>query len=59
MQGVWKKGHIKEHAETHIEGVDKSCHICNNTLSDRPALQHHIRDIHCGINGHVEKYQYY
>ena len=53
--GMWKcsfcgkttknKGHIKEHAETHIPGA-YSCHICDHVSVSRKALKVHIRNMH-------------
>ena len=44
-----RKGHMKEHAETHIEGSSQICHICNNTLSTRNSLRLHIANTHSQI----------
>ena len=67
--GLWKckecgktaahKSLIKQHAETHIDGVSHVCHICNKTTSTRLYLQQHIFNIHselfscdiCGKSG--------
>ena len=40
------KTHAGYHAETHIEGVSHSCHICSKVSSTRKTLQQHILDIH-------------
>ena len=55
-QGLWKcrvcgkiaknKSKIKNHAETHIEGMSHACHICSKTYPNRPALKSHISAIH-------------
>jgi len=58
--------HIKEHAETHIEGMSHGCHICNKSFSTRPSLRGHIQNIHsevfscdiCGKSG-MNKHAYY
>ena len=36
------KGHIKEHAEYHIEGMSHACNICSKTYSSRKSLREHI-----------------
>ena len=51
--GVWickvcgktaaNSGHLREHAETHIEGMTHVCHICNKTFPNRPCLRYHKR----------------
>ena len=56
QEGTWKckvcskiskiLGHIKEHAETHIEGMSRICQICSKTFSNRKSLRVHISDIH-------------
>jgi len=68
-EGIWRckgcgktgthKGHMRVHAETHIEGVAHDCHMCNKTFSNRPCLKQHMRNIHseqfscevCGMTG--------
>ena len=55
-EGLWKckvcgktanqKSHIKDHAETHIEGESHACHICSKILSTRHSLRMHINNIH-------------
>ena len=37
------KSHIREHAETHIEGMSHVCHICNKHFSHRSSLRKHIK----------------
>ena len=64
MQSVWKiikkRGVIKDHAETHIEGISHTCHICSKLSSTRKALKVHILDVHsqqlfnCNICGKSE-----
>jgi len=57
---------IKDHAETHIEGMSHSCHICNKSYPRRPILRKHISKIHseliscdpCGKSG-MNKQAYY
>ena len=54
-----RKGGIRRHAETHIEGVSHACHICKKIFSTRNNLQYHISAIHselvscdlCGKSG--------
>ena len=41
---------IKNHAETHIEGVSHTCHICNKSSSTRVALKIHINDNHSDLS---------
>ena len=45
-----KKGHIQDHAESHIEGMSHPCHICNKSFSNRPSLRKHIQDIHSELS---------
>ena len=55
-EGLWKckvcaktatkKNHIKNHAETHIEGVSHACNGCSKLFSTRVSLQMHISKIH-------------
>ena len=74
--GVWKcklcgkinanKSHLREHAESHIDGMSHACHICNRILSTRKSLRGHINDYHsvllscdlCGKSG-MNKVAYY
>ena len=69
IEGMWKckvcgknaahKGHIKDHAETHLEGMSHVCDICRKTFNTRPNLREHISNIHselfscdiCGKSG--------
>ena len=51
---------IRNHAETHIEGISHACHICNKASSTRTGLRKHIEDYHsqlsfdCNICAKVE-----
>ena len=45
-----KSNVIRNHAETHIEGVSHSCHICNKTSTTRKALKVHIIDNHSDLS---------
>ena len=38
-----KKCHAKEHAETHIEGLNFSCQYCDKSFRSRHILREHIR----------------
>ena len=40
------KGHLKNHAETHIEGMSHICHICSRTYPNRLGVQMHISNVH-------------
>ena len=71
--GMWKckmcgktairVSHIKEHAESHVEGMSPVCHFCNKSFSHRSSLRKHINDIHseliscdlCGKTGMNKK----
>jgi len=54
--GVWackvcgktatRKGSIKRHAETHIEGISHTCHICSKTYKNKSTRDDHISQIH-------------
>ena len=54
--GVWKCKvcgkttkqlcHIKEHAETHIEGMSHACNICNKMFPNRKSLRNHTYKNH-------------
>ena len=51
-----KQSLIRRHAETHIDGVLHTCHICSHTSSTRHNLRNHISNIHselfsCNICG--------
>ena len=37
------KGHVLEHAESHIEGYSHECKYCDKTFSMKRALRHHVR----------------
>ena len=41
---------IRNHAETHIEGISHACHICNKASSTRTALRMHIIDNHSQLS---------
>ena len=43
------KFQIKQHAETHIKGIEHPCHIYNKTCANRPALSVHILDYHSSV----------
>jgi len=76
QEGLWKckvcgrtttaKKHMKKHAETHIEGMMHTCHICSKTFATRPCLQTHVSNIHteliscdlCGKTGMNRKSYY-
>ena len=59
-EGLWKckvcgkiaklKGNIKQHAESHIEGVSHICHICNKLSTTRNSLQMHMKNYHAEFN---------
>ena len=57
---VKKRQEIRNHAETHIEGISHACHICNKASTTRTALRMHIKDNHsqlsydCNICGKME-----
>ena len=40
------KSHLTKHAETHIEGVSYSCHICNKIFSNKKGRHDHVYQIH-------------
>merc|ERR1712098_414662 len=56
QEGTWKCkvcskisnriGIIKQHAETHIEGMSHICQICSKTFPNRNGLECHISSIH-------------
>merc|ERR1712179_186387 len=74
--GAWKckvcertstnSGHMREHVETHIEGISHACHICSKNFPNRNSLRGHIYKIHsdllscdlCGKTG-MNKMSYY
>ena len=41
-----KKSNIRQHAETHIDGVFHACHICGKNVSTRHNLQSHVSRQH-------------
>merc|ERR1712098_1035088 len=53
------KCNIQQHAESHIEGMSFSCHLCNKAFPSRSGLRLHISNIHselfscdiCGKSG--------
>ena len=47
---VKKRHEIRNHAETHIEGITHACHICNKASSTRTALRMHIIDNHSQLS---------
>jgi len=57
--------HMREHTETHIDGISHACHICSKTFSSRHTLRNHISGIHselftcdvCGKSG-MNKHAY-
>ena len=60
IEGVWRyqicektssiKGHIKEHTETHIEGIIHTCLICSKTFGTRARLKVHKHKQHKGLS---------
>ena len=38
-----RKSHIKEHVETHIEGLEQRCTVCLKIFKNRPTLRTHFR----------------
>jgi hypothetical protein len=40
------KNLMKNHAETHIEGISHTCHICSKPSPTRHALNVHISNVH-------------
>merc|ERR1719186_818 len=44
------ESNMKQHAETHIEGVSHTCHICNKTFSTRKSLKVHIGNSHSELS---------
>ena len=51
------KNHMRQHTETHIEGVSHTCHICSKTFGSRHNLRGHISCDVCGKSG-MNKYSY-
>jgi len=41
-----RKGHIIQHAETHIGGMSHVCNLCGKTFSTRPTLRTHTSSYH-------------
>merc|ERR1719245_2180645 len=56
QEGTWKCkvcskiskdiSNIRQHAETHIDGMSHICQICSKTFSNRPGLRVHTYNIH-------------
>jgi len=54
---------MREHTETHIEGISQTCHICSKTFGTRHTLRVHISGVHselltcdiCGKSGMNKK----
>jgi len=57
VEGVWtckvcgkdtklNKGHMKSHVETHIEGLQYTCTICNKTYKTKDVLRGHFNKVH-------------
>ena len=44
-----QKSTIQNHSETHIEGVQHDCHVCNKIFSTRCGLRTHISGIHSAV----------
>ena len=54
--GLWKcavcgktatrKDNMRNHVETHVKGVSKTCHICNKSFANRASIQQHIYGVH-------------
>ena len=68
-QGLWHckicnktsnlKRAIRDHAETHLQGIKHSCHICMKTYPTRHGVKTHMNDIHsklysCKICGRTD-----
>jgi len=59
FDGAWKckvcertstnSSHMREHVETHIEGISHACHICSKSYPTRHSLRVHIDKIHCEL----------
>ena len=41
-----RKSNIKEHVETHFEGLEFPCTLCDTILRKRNSLRHHIKRQH-------------
>ena len=44
------KGHVTEHAETHVVGYSHECQFCGKTFSKKRDLRHHVRKCRHIIN---------
>lgn len=44
------KSHMRNHVETHVQGVNHQCVYCNKKLKTRESLRMHISTIHTGAN---------
>ena len=40
---------IRQHAETHIEGMSHACHLCTKTFTNRNTMKVHISNNHTGV----------
>ena len=41
-----KKDHLKQHVETHLEGLSYDCPVCEKTFRSRHSLQQHNHKFH-------------
>ena len=40
------RGHMREHVETHIEGLSFNCNFCDKIVKTRHVLRDHVRKVH-------------